>query len=58
MGIKDREHFRKTYLYPLLRAGWPERAIPDKPTSRPQKYRLTDKGRAWLTKREPTEGAK
>jgi hypothetical protein len=49
MGIKDREHFRRTYLDPLLRAGWLERTIPGKPTSRLQKYRLTEKGRAWLT---------
>jgi len=47
-AIKHREHFRKAHLEPLLRAGWLERTIPDKPTSRLQKYRLTDKGRAWL----------
>jgi hypothetical protein len=46
--MKDREHFRKTYLEPLVTAGWLERTIPDKPTSRLQKYRLTSKGRAWL----------
>lgn len=45
-GIRDREHLRKAYLEPLLTAGWVERTIPDKPTSRLQKYRLTGKGRA------------
>ncbi len=32
--------------------------IPDKPTSRLQKYRLTDKGRAWLARQKPIEGPK
>jgi predicted HTH transcriptional regulator len=49
VGMADREHFRKTYVEPLVTAGWLERTIPDKPTSSRQKYRLTDKGRAWLT---------
>ncbi len=48
-AIKHREHFRKARLEPLLKAGWLDRTIPDKPTSRLQKYRLTEKGRAWLT---------
>lgn len=47
--MTHREHFRKTYLEPLLAAGWLERTIPNKPTSPNQKYRLTQKGRAWLT---------
>jgi ATP-dependent DNA helicase RecG len=46
--IKDREHFRKAYLEPLLAIVWIERTIPDKPTSRLQKYRLTEKGRVLL----------
>ncbi|MBI2927888.1 MAG: DUF4062 domain-containing protein [Verrucomicrobia bacterium] len=46
--IAHREHFRKAYLEPLITAGWLERTIPDKPTSPNQKYRLTNKGRAWL----------
>ena len=48
-ALSDREHLRKTYLEPLLKAGWLERTIPDKPTSRLQQYRLTEKGRAWLS---------
>jgi len=51
-GIKHREHLRKTYLEPLITSGWIERTIPDKPTSRLQKYRITDKGRTWLTERK------
>jgi hypothetical protein len=38
-GIKHREHFRKTYTEPLVSAGWLEKTIPDKPTSRMEKYR-------------------
>jgi ATP-dependent DNA helicase RecG len=52
-GIRHREHFRKAYVEPLVKAGWLERTLPDKPTSRLQKYRLTKKGRAWLARRKP-----
>jgi len=47
-GMKHREHFRKAYVDPLVTAEWLQRTIPDKPTSRLQKYRVTDKGLAWL----------
>jgi DNA-binding transcriptional regulator PaaX len=52
-GIRHREHFRKAYIEPLVTSGWIQRTIPDKPTSRLQKYRLTDKGRAWLAGGKP-----
>lgn len=44
--IRDREHFRKAYLEPLLASGWLERTIPNKPRSRNQRYRTTDAGLA------------
>ena len=48
VGLRDREHFRKTYLEPLLVAGWLEMTIPDKPRSSKQRYRTTDLGRKVL----------
>jgi ATP-dependent DNA helicase RecG len=55
-GLKDRVHFLKMHLEPLLLAGWIERTIPDKPRSIKQKYRLTEKGRKVL--HEQTGGGK
>ncbi len=48
LGLKDDEHFRKTYLLPAPRAGLIEMTIPDKPRSSKQKYRLTPRGRSQL----------
>ena len=53
-GLRDRVHFLKAYLGPCLKEGWLERTIPDKPRSRLQKYRLTEKGRAWLAAQDET----
>ena len=47
-GRTNRTKFRNQVVKPLLEAGFIEMTIPDKPNSRLQKYRLTDKGRAWL----------
>jgi len=44
LGLRNAEHFRKSYLVPALKVGAVERTIPDKPNSRLQKYRLTEKG--------------
>ena len=44
LGIKHRPTFRANYLHPALAAGWVEMTIPDKPTSRLQRYRLTAAG--------------
>jgi ATP-dependent DNA helicase RecG len=51
-GLSDRQYFRRTYLEPLLTAGWLERTIPDKPTSPNQRYRIAGAGRAWLERQE------
>lgn len=48
LGLSDRKSFRERYLKPALADGLIEMIIPDKPNSRLQKYRLTDKGRQWL----------
>ena len=39
MGLKDAEHFRKSYLLPALEVGVIEMTIPDKPRSSKQQYR-------------------
>lgn len=52
LGLKNAEHVRKAYLLPAISDGLIERTIPDKPNSRLQKYRLTEKGRRLLA----TEG--
>ncbi len=48
LEIKHRPTFRKNYIHPAIKAGYIELTIPEIPTSRLQKYRLTDAGRAWL----------
>jgi hypothetical protein len=45
MGLRDRRSLRSLYINPALEAGLIERTIPDKPNSRLQQYRLTEKGR-------------
>lgn len=46
--LKDRRRLRDTYIDPAIADGLVERTIPDKPTSRLQKYRLTEAGRRLL----------
>ena len=48
LRVLDRKSFRERYLKPALADGLIEMTIPDKPNSRLQKFRLTDKGRQWL----------
>ncbi len=47
LGLQDRKSFRARYLLPALTEGLIEMTLPEKPNSRLQKYRLTDKGRRW-----------
>ena len=53
IGLSHRPTFRANYLHPALAAGLIERTLPGKPNSRLQKYRLTPKGRAWLSQIHP-----
>jgi len=48
LHLRHWKTFQANYLGPLLQDGLLERTIPDKPTSRLQKYRLTAKGAALL----------
>lgn len=41
MNVSDRTKFRKKYICPLLEADVIQMTIPDKPSSRNQKYQLT-----------------
>jgi hypothetical protein len=50
LGLSDRKSFRARYLKPALADGLIEMTIPDRPNSRLQQYRLTDKGRQWLAR--------
>ncbi len=38
----------KRHIEPLLADGFIEMTVPDKPNSRLQKYRLTDRGKAFI----------
>lgn len=51
LGLSDRKSFSERYLKPALAGRLIEMTIPDKPNSRMQKYRLTDRGRQWLAQR-------
>jgi ATP-dependent DNA helicase RecG len=46
--LKDRVHFLKTFLEPLLAARWIEMTLPEKPSSPRQRYRTTDIGKKAL----------
>lgn len=45
LNLKDRVNLRKNYLVPALEAGLIEYTVPEFPTSRKQKYRLTVRGK-------------
>ena len=48
LALKDRMHFANDYLRPALEEDLIQYTIPDKPNSRLQRYRLTEKGRAMV----------
>lgn len=53
LSLQSLANFSERYLIPALAAGLIERTIPDQPNSRLQKYRLTPKGLAEITKPKP-----
>lgn len=51
LDLSDEKHFREFYLQPAVAGGLIEMTVPQRPTSRLQKYRLTLSGRQLLTTR-------
>jgi ATP-dependent DNA helicase RecG len=49
LKLKSQANFRDRYLRPALKSGLIEMTIPEKPSSRLQKYRLTGAGKYLLT---------
>jgi ATP-dependent DNA helicase RecG len=47
-GRTDRSKFKKQVLNPMLELNLIELTIPDKPRSKNQKYRITQKGKTFL----------
>ncbi|MBU0912865.1 MAG: hypothetical protein KKF22_10040, partial [Gammaproteobacteria bacterium] len=45
LDLKDAEYVRQRYLIPALKQGFIEMTIPDRPSSKFQKYRLTKLGK-------------
>lgn len=52
LGIEDEKHFREFYQQPAVARGLIQMTIPEKPTSRLQKYRPTNKDHAVITNLE------
>ena len=53
MQLKDRTHVRQHYIEPALAQALIEYTLPDKPTSRLQRYRLTEAGQALVQQERP-----
>lgn len=54
-GLRDRLHFIREHLRPMLAAGLLELTLPDRLRSTKQRYRLTEAGRALLARLQSTE---
>lgn len=53
LDLKHRQHFQKNYIEPALLMKLVEMTLPDKPTSKNQKYKLTKKGSTLQKKLKP-----
>jgi hypothetical protein len=51
LHLRHENYFRAAYLVPALKVQLIEMTIPGKPRNSKQRYRLTEKGRAWLRSR-------
>ncbi|QEK52201.1 hypothetical protein FYC62_11565 [Pedobacter aquae] len=49
LGIKHRATFRDNYIHPAISLGLIVQTIPEKPNSRLQKYKLTERARKYLS---------
>lgn len=49
IGYSNKNTFRNNYLLPLQKVGWMEMTNPYKPKDPDQKYRLTEKGKLFIT---------
>lgn len=49
VGETNKRRFALKYIKPLISIGWLEMTIPDKPTSKLQRYRLTIQGKHILS---------
>ena len=45
LNLSDRNSFRQRYLQPALEYGYVEMTLPESPTARNQRFRLTERGR-------------
>ena len=50
LKLTDDKHFRQYYLQPAVAQGLLEMTVPDRPRSRLQKYRLTERGKTALAR--------
>ena len=50
LELKSQANFRERYLEPALKMALIEKTMPNKPTSRLQQYRITEKGRTVLAR--------
>lgn len=50
MGLRSRKSFKENYIDPAISAGYVQMTIPDTPTSKNQRYRLTAKGKSLQNK--------
>jgi len=56
LDLKHPKTFRTNYLRSLLKAGWLEMTVPDRPTSGEQRYALTARGRELLAALKAGDG--